>query len=120
MYARNKEEISDRHLFVECSSFPKNVMISVGISNLGKIYQTRIVATKFFQYQCSSFRFLYLRDLEAGVWEHNLTDIRSLIDAIAKEWEAYPQINTDNAINSFKKQLQSMTKANERYIEQCK
>lgn len=117
MYARNKEEISDRHLFVECSSFPKNVMISAGISNLGKIYQTRIVATKFFQYQCSSFRFLYLRDLEAGVWEHNLTDIKSLIDAIAKEWEAYPHVYIDNAINSFKKRLQSMISADGGYIE---
>ena len=43
--------------------------------------------------------------VKARVYENNLTDIESFKDAIAKEWEAHPQVNIENAINSFKKRL---------------
>ena len=43
--------------------------------------------------------------------------IESFKDTIAKELEAYPQIKNDNAINSFKQQLQNTMKADGRYIE---
>ena len=39
-------------------------------------------------------------DLEARIWENNVTDIKNFKEAIAKEWEAYPQVNIDDAINS--------------------
>ena len=40
--------------------------------------------------------------LEARVWKNNPGDIECFKDAIAKEWQAYPQVNIDNATNSFK------------------
>ena len=43
--------------------------------------------------------------VKARVYENNLTDIESFKDAIAKEWEAHPQVNIENALNSFKKRL---------------
>ena len=57
---------------------------------------------------------------ETEVWQNNLSDIKSFQDAIPKEWETYPQVNIDNTINSFKKRLQNMIKADSGYIERYK
>ena len=43
-------------------------------------------------------------DLEKIVWENNLAGIESFKD-FAKELDACHQVNNDNTINSFKKQL---------------
>ena len=50
-------------------------------------------------------------DFESKVWKYKPTDVESLKEAIKAEWAVYPQENTDNAIDSFKKRMKDIVEA---------
>ena len=63
---------------------------------------------------------LYRGDFEKNVWKNKAHDVESRKQAIIKEQRDYSQEIINNAIDSFRKRLRQIIKADGRYIEHYK
>ena len=85
---------------------------------LSSVCQTRSMASKFSRFKC--FGLCYIGRFWKNLWKNKVHDVESRKQAIIKEWRDYSQEIINNAIDSFRKRLRQIIKADDRYIEHYK